>query len=91
MNDSGIIRNRMKIQATIANAKAFNNIRKSMEVLTSISGSLLNIRQLKTTENHCGGTARSRESDMMSKDLIRRGFKFVGSTICYAYMQAAVW
>lgn len=90
MNDSGIIRNRMKIQATIANAKAFNNIRKEYGSFDKYIWQFTKYQTIKNNWKNIGEVpARSRESDMMSKDLIRRGFKFVGSTICYAYMQAA--
>ncbi len=90
MLNDGIIRNRLKIKATIGNAKAF------MEVQTEFGSFDKYIWQFvgnKTIVNKPKGPsdfkATSPESDAMSKDLKKRGFKFVGSTICYAYMQAA--
>ena len=87
--DSGIIRNRMKIEATIGNAKAFLEIQKEFGSFDSyiwqfvdgkpISHKIKTIKEVPT---------RTKESDSMSKDLLKRGFKFVGPTICYAFMQA---
>lgn len=88
MNDAGIVRNRLKIAATIQNAKLFLTFKKPGEFdayLWSFVGgeprqnAWSNIRQVP---------ARTPESDAMSKDLKKRGFKFVGTTICYAFMQA---
>jgi DNA-3-methyladenine glycosylase I len=85
----GIIRNRLKVAASIANAKAALAVQSEFGSLDRylwgfIGGSpLVNARQ---TLNEV--PARTAESDAMSKDLLKRGFKFVGSTICYAFMQA---
>ena len=76
--DVGIIRNRMKIEATIANARAFLAVQREVGSVDRYRWRTL--KQLP---------ARSAESDAMSKDLKERGFRFVGSTICYAFMQAA--
>jgi DNA-3-methyladenine glycosylase I len=89
MADAGIIRNRLKINAAIVNAQAFLEVQKEFgsfnKYIWSFTGG-------KTLDNHLKPTdalpATSKESDAMSKDLKKRGFKFVGSTICYAYMQA---
>jgi len=88
--DAGIIRNRMKIEATIMNARAFLIVQREFGsfdryIWQSVGGRPKRnkwraLRQLP---------ARSAESDAMSKDLKERGFRFVGSTICYAFMQAA--
>jgi DNA-3-methyladenine glycosylase I len=90
MNDAGIIRNRLKIAATITNAKAFLKVQKEFGSFDSyiwqFTGHKTRVNQWKKLSEM---PARSNESDAMSKDLQKRGFKFVGSTICYAYMQAA--
>lgn len=89
LTDSGIIRNRLKIASTIQNAKAFLKIQKEfgtfdVYIWQFVDGRPIN-HKIKTIE---GIPTNTKESDTMSKDLIKRGFKFVGSTICYAFMQA---
>lgn len=90
MKDAGIIRNRQKIEASIKNAKLFLEVQKEFgsfnKYIWQFTGGKTIINKHKTP-----GTikATSKESDAMSKDLKKRGFGFVGSTICYAYMQAA--
>ena len=85
----GIIRNRAKIAATVENAKAFLTVRKEFGsfdryVWQFVGGKpRVNSRKLRGKI-----PARTAESDAMSKELKQRGFKFVGSTICYAFMQA---
>ena len=89
LGNSGIIRNRLKIAATIVNAKKFLEVQKEFGSFDTyiwqfvrnkpIKNKFESIREIPTTTN---------ESDTMSKDLLKRGFKFVGSTICYAFMQA---
>ena len=88
--DAGIIRNRMKIEATIANAREFLAVQREFGSFDRYIWQFVggrpkknNWRTLKLLP------ARSEESDAMSKDLKDRGFRFVGSTICYAFMQAA--
>ena len=89
LNDSGIVRNRLKIAATIQNAKAFLTVQKE---LGSFDAYLWSFRGGKPKQNRwrkmAEVPARTPESDAMSRDLQRRGFKFAGSTICYALMQA---
>ncbi len=90
LKDEGIIRNRLKILATISNARAFLKIRDEFGsfdkyIWQFTEGKIVN-NKLKTHKNV---PARTKISDKMSEDLYSRGFKFVGSTICYAYMQAA--
>ena len=87
--DEGIVRNRLKINSTIGNAKAFLAVQKEFgsfdEYVWRFVGGRPRVnewRELKQVP------ARTVESDAMSKELIGRGFKFVGSTICYAMMQA---
>jgi DNA-3-methyladenine glycosylase I len=87
--DTGIVRNRLKIAAAIGNAKAFLTVR---EEYGSFAAYLWSFVGGKAIQNRWRETAdvpaRTPESDAMSRDLLRRGFKFVGSTICYALMQA---
>jgi DNA-3-methyladenine glycosylase I len=89
LRNAGIIRNRMKIRAAVANAKAYGKIRREFgsfdRYIWSFVGGKPIQNRWKTLKRVPAKTA---ESDAMSKDLKRRGFKFVGSTICYAFMQA---
>jgi DNA-3-methyladenine glycosylase I len=89
MNNAGIIRNRLKIAATIQNAKSFMKVREEYGSFDKylwqfvVGKPIINRRKsMKEVP------ARTEISDAMSKDLLKRGFKFVGSTICYANMQA---
>jgi DNA-3-methyladenine glycosylase I len=85
----GIVRNRLKIAATIQNAKACI---AAVEELGSLDALLWSFVDHKPIQNRRRGMkdvpARTPEADAMSKDLLRRGFRFVGPTICYAFMQA---
>jgi len=87
--DPGIIRNRLKIAATISNAQAFLAVQREFgsfdTYLWQFTGGKTKQRLRRGPKNV---PARTAESDAMSKDLKRRGFRFVGSTICYALMQA---
>jgi DNA-3-methyladenine glycosylase I len=89
MQDTGIIRNRLKIMSVITNAKAFLAVQ---EEFGSFDAYIWQFVGGKPLINHWrsreGLPASTPESDAMSKDLKKRGFKFVGSTICYALMQA---
>ncbi len=89
LEDKGIIRNRLKVNATIGNAKAFLKVQKEFGSFDAYIWQFVNhepiVNKWKKLEQVPATTA---ESDAMSKDLKKRGFKFVGSTICYAYMQA---
>ena len=88
--DASIIRNQQKIRATVNNAQRFLEIQKEFG---SFDKYIWQFTDYKTKLNKWISMdqipANSTESDEMSKDLKKRGFKFVGSTICYAYMQAA--
>jgi DNA-3-methyladenine glycosylase I len=88
--DAGIIRNRAKIAATIGNAKAYLAIQKEFG---SFDAYIWQFTQGKTIQNNWQELKQipplSPEAEAMSKDLKKRGFKFVGPTICYAFMQAA--
>ena len=90
LQDEGIIRNRLKINAAVQNAKAFLKVQKEFgtfdKYIWQFTGGKPLINKLQFLKEI---PAKSKESDAMSKDLISRGFKFVGSTICYAFMQAA--
>jgi DNA-3-methyladenine glycosylase I len=90
LNDAGIIRNRAKIRATITNAIAFLAVQKEFGTFDKYIWSFVDH---KTIINSWGSLSeippKTADSDRMSKDLTKRGFKFVGSTICYAFMQAA--
>ena len=87
--DIGIVRNQLKINSTIGNAKAFLAVRKEFgtfdDYIWRFVGGQSRINKWRALKQL---PARTDESDAMSKDLIARGFKFVGSTICYAMMQA---
>ncbi len=89
MNDAGIVRNRLKIEAAIGNAKAFLDF---SEKVGSFSKHLWSFVGGKPIQNniaeHGKVPATSPQSDALSKDLKKRGFRFVGSTIIYAHMQA---
>ena len=90
LSDPGIIRNKLKINATIGNANIFLNIQKEFGTFSEYIWQFTKGRTIQNKWNERKQIpARSTESDAMSRDLIRRGFKFVGSTICYAFMQAA--
>jgi DNA-3-methyladenine glycosylase I len=90
MNDQGIIRNNLKIRATISNAACFLKIQKEFGSFNKYIWQFVNGRAINNSWNTIKEIpARTKESDAMSKDLIKRGFKFAGSTICYAFMQAS--
>lgn len=90
LQDSGIIRNRLKIEATITNAKSFMKVQKEFGSFDEYIWKFVNHKTIKNRWKSLKEMpARTEGSDLMSKDLKKRGFKFVGSTICYAFMQAA--
>jgi DNA-3-methyladenine glycosylase I len=87
--DAGIVRNRLKIAATIENAKMFLAVREEFATFDSYLWSFVGGKPIQNRWRRMGDVpARTAESDMMSRDLLQRGFKFVGSTICYALIQA---
>jgi len=89
LNDPGIVRNRLKIAATILNAKAFLAVRKEFGSFDTYLWSFVGGKPIQNRWRRMAQVpARTAESDAMSRDLLGRGFKFVGSTICYAFMQA---
>ncbi len=87
--DAGIVRNRLKINSTVSNAKAFVAVQKEFgsfdEYIWRLAGGRPLINKWRLLKQL---PARTAESDAMSKELTGRGFRFVGSTICYAMMQA---
>lgn len=90
MLDAGIIRNRLKIYGTVKNAKAYLEVQKEFGTFDAYIWQFTGHKTI--TNNWTTGSqipAKTKESDAMSKDLKKRGFTFVGSTICYAFMQAA--
>lgn len=87
--DAGIVRNRLKIRAAIQNAQAYLEVAGEFGSFDRYIWSFVGDRPLQPRRKTLRDVpARTAESDAMSKDLARRGFKFVGSTICYAFMQA---
>ena len=89
LGDAGIVRNRLKIVATIENAKVFLALREEMGSFDTCLWSFVGGKPIQNRWRTLAEVpARTPESDAMSRDLLRRGFKFVGSTICYALMQA---
>jgi DNA-3-methyladenine glycosylase I len=90
LQDAGIIRNRLKIDATISNANIFLEVQKEFgsfdKYIWQFTNHITIINKCKSLNEIPVSTP---ESDAMSKDLKKRGFKFVGTTICYAFMQAA--
>jgi len=90
LGDSGIIRNRLKIESAISNARAFLQLQKECGSFASYIWQFVGGKpKINACRSHKDVPATSAESDAMSKALKKRGFRFVGSTICYAFMQAA--
>jgi DNA-3-methyladenine glycosylase I len=90
LGDSGIVRNRQKIAAAIQNAKAFLEVKSEAGSFDAYLWSFVNGRPIQNAWTSTRQVpARTPESDAMSKDLVKRGFRFAGPTICYAFMQAA--
>jgi len=90
LQDAGIIRNKLKVRATVTNARYFLEAQKEFgtfdKYIWQFTGGKTIINKCRKLEDIRVST---KESDAMSKDLKKRGFKFVGTTICYAFMQAA--
>lgn len=90
LNDVGIIRNKLKIKSTITNAQTFLKIQKEFGTFDKYIWQFVNYKTIKNSwADSSQIPVKTKESDSMSKDLIKHGFKFVGSTICYAFLQAA--
>jgi len=89
LNDTGIVRNRLKIRASILNARAFLRVQQEFGCFDRYVWRFVGGKPVQNRRRRLGEIPpRTRESDAMSKDLKKRGFKFVGPTICYAFMQA---
>ena len=86
MTDEGIVRNRLKIDSTVTNARAFLAVQTEFGSFDRYVWTFKPVAKPRQTSKDI--PARTAESDAMSKDLQKRGFRFVGSTICYAFMQA---
>jgi len=89
LRDAGIIRNRLKIDATVGNARAFLEVQKEFGTFDAYIWRFVGGQPKQNAwKTHKRVPAKTPESDALSKDLQKRGFRFVGSTICYALMQA---
>jgi len=90
LNDTGIIRNELKIRSTISNATQFLEVQKEFGSFDNYIWQFVGGQPIINKWEHLGQIPTStHESEAMSKDLKKRGFRFVGSTICYAFMQGA--
>jgi DNA-3-methyladenine glycosylase I len=89
LQDEGIIRNKLKVRATVSNAQAFMKVQEEFGSFISYIWGFVDGQPIKNTiANYKEGRANTALSDTISKDLKKRGFKFVGSTVVYAHMQA---
>lgn len=89
LQDEGIIRNKLKVRATVSNAVAFMEIQKEFGSFSDYIWGFVNGKPVKNkVEHYKQAPANTEISDALSKDLKKRGFKFVGSTVVYAHMQA---
>jgi DNA-3-methyladenine glycosylase I len=89
LSNEGIVRNRLKIAASITNARQFREIQREFGSFDRYIWQFVDGKPMSNrVKSFKDVPARTEQSDAMSKDLVRRGFKFVGSTICYAMMQA---
>ena len=86
MKNEGIVRNRLKIESAVTNARAFLAVQEEFGSFDAYVWRFVGGAPRVNSGRRV--PARTRESDALSKDLLGRGFKFVGSTICYAFMQA---
>jgi DNA-3-methyladenine glycosylase I len=89
LGDAGIIRNRLKVESSVQNAKAFLKVQREFGSFDSYIWRFVGGRaKVNSWKNLREIPAKTQESEAMSKDLLARGFRFVGPTICYAHMQA---
>ncbi len=89
LQDKGIVRNRLKVQSAVTNAQRFLGVQEEFGSFDQFIWRFVDgAPRQNAWRSHAEIPAQTAESDAMSKELTRRGFKFVGSTICYAYMQA---
>jgi DNA-3-methyladenine glycosylase I len=87
LNDPGIIRNRLKINSAVSNAKSFIQLQREFGSFDEYVWTFVNKKPIKRKRNQ-PVLSKTDISDALSKDLTKRGFRFVGSTICYSFMQA---
>lgn len=88
LTDPGIVRNRLKVESTVSNARAFLRVQKEFGSFDAYLWRSVGGRPIDGKRRGKDVPASAPESDALSKDLRKRGFRFVGTTICYAYMQA---
>ncbi|UJH66161.1 DNA-3-methyladenine glycosylase I [Allomuricauda sp. SCSIO 65647] len=89
LQDAGIIRNKLKVYATVTNAQAFMEVQKEFGSFSEYIWGFVNGVPIKNSfDDYRNAPAKTELSDVISKDLKKRGFKFVGSTVVYAHMQA---
>ncbi len=89
LEDPGIIRNRLKVNSVVNNAKAFIEVQKEFGTFDSYIWHFVDDKPIKNKWKSIKQIpAHTRESDLLSRDLLKRGFRFVGTTICYSHMQA---
>lgn len=89
LQNAGIIRNKLKVNATVTNAKAFLDVQKKFGSFSNYIWGFVDGKPIKNSfEDYRNAPANTELSDTISKDLKKRGFKFVGSTVVYAHMQA---
>jgi DNA-3-methyladenine glycosylase I len=89
LQNEGIIRNKLKVHSAVTNAKLFMGVQKEYGSFSNYLYRLVDNQPIKNVwKTHTDAPATTAESDALSKDLKKRGFKFVGSTVVYAYMQA---
>ena len=89
MGDAGIVRNRLKIESTVSNAKVFLDVQREFGSFDAFLWGFVGGRpRINRWRSAASLPARTELSDALSRELKRRGFRFVGSTICYAFMQA---
>ena len=91
LQDAGIVRNKLKIKATISNAQAFMEVQKEFGSFSDYIWAFTDGKPIKNGYKSLSEVpATTALSDKLSKDLKKRGFKFIGTTICYAYMQGVL-
>ncbi len=89
LSDKGIVRNRLKIMSTIQNARSFIAVQSEFRSFDEYVWKFVGMKQKRNSWKSLKEIpSKTLESDVMSKDLLSRGFRFVGSTICYSFMQA---
>lgn len=89
LQNEGIIRNKLKVHSAVTNAKLFMEVQKEFGSFSNYIWGFVNHKRIKNIwKTHKDAPATTAESDALSKDLKKRGFKFVGSTVVYAHMQA---